>query len=423
MKKGIIALLLVVIIGVAGVYSYGYVNDKKEEENRIKEEENRKKHKLVIDVDKSIVVNLGDSIYNTDAVKKIKNGKVVSKKEEIDTSKVGEQEIVIEVEDYFKEKSTYKYKVVVEDNEKPVITFNKNISTEEGTKINLLKNVKATDNYDEEVEVSVEGEYDINKPGTYKLNYVAKDSSGNEVKEEFTLTVKKKVVVEEPKKEETKTTEENTTPTEEKKEETVVQPQVTDGSFTTSNGHSGMVKNGITYIDGVLIANKTYSLPSTYNPGLDGTTSSKFNEMAAAAKSEKGFYLYIASGFRSYSTQKNLYNRYVNRDGKKAADTYSARPGHSEHQTGLGIDICDRNVGACINSYFNNTDQALWLKDNAYRWGFILRYPEGKTGETGYKWESWHFRYVGVDLATKLYNGGNWITLENYFGITSEYNY
>ena len=120
---------------------------------------------------------------------------------------------------------------------------------------------------------------------------------------------------------------------------------------------------------------------------------------------------------------KTIYNNYVKRDGQKKADTYSARPGHSEHQSGLAIDICstDKSV-PCITSGFNSTQTAKWLSDNAYKYGFILRYPEGKTNETGYKYESWHFRYVGKDLATTLYNGGNWITLESYFGITSKYN-
>ena len=413
MKKKLVILFLIALISGVGAYSYSYVNDKKEEEYK-------QKNKLIIDVDKKVVVNLGDNIYNTDAVKKLKNGKILTKKEQVDTSKVGEQEIVIEVEDKFNKVSTYKYSVVVEDHEKPVITFKNKLSTEEGTKIDLLKGVKATDNYDEEVEVKVEGEYDLKKPGTYKLTYVAVDSSNNEAREEFVLEVtKKKEVIVEKKEDNTS----NNTPKVEEKKTVEQTPVTSDGTFTTSKGFTGVVKGGITYIDGVLIANKTYSLPSTYSPGLSGTVSSKFNEMAAAAKNEKGFNLYIASGFRSYDRQKNLYNNYVNRDGKKAADTYSARPGHSEHQTGLAYDVCDRNVGACINSYFNNTEQAIWLKDNAYRWGFILRYPEGKTGETGYKWESWHFRYVGEELASKLYNDGNWITLENYFGITSEYNY
>ena len=415
MKKGVIFLLGLVLLGTVGFYSYSYVNDKREEKYKLD-------NKLIIDVDKSIVVNIGDSVYNTDAIKKIEKGKILTKKELLDTSKVGETIVELEVEDIFNEKKTYSYKLIVNDNIKPEITYTKKLSVEEGNKIDLLKGVKATDNYDGEINVNVEGEYDLKKPGTYNLTYVAKDSSGNETREEFELKVTKKVVVEEK-----KPVTENSDNTKTENNNTVVETPVTnDTTFTTSKGFKGEVKNGVTYIDGVMIANKTYALPSTYNPGLSGTVSSKFNEMAAAAREEKGFSLRIASGFRSYSTQKNLYNNYVNRDGKAAADTYSARPGHSEHQTGLAFDICENSgkyKNACINSNFNNTEEALWLKDNAYRWGFILRYPEGKTNETGYKWESWHFRYVGVDLATKLYNGGNWITLEDYFGVTSQYNY
>ena len=76
-----------------------------------------------------------------------------------------------------------------------------------------------------------------------------------------------------------------------------------------------------------------------------------------------------------------------------------------------------------VDDSFENTAAGKWLFNNAYKYGFCLRYPKGKTNETGYMYESWHYRYVGVDLATKLYNNGNWITLENYFGITSEYDY
>ena len=135
----------------------------------------------------------------------------------------------------------------------------------------------------------------------------------------------------------------------------------------------------------------------------------------ANAASSAGLSIRVVSGFRSYNTQNNLYNNYVNRDGRAAADTYSARPGHSEHQTGLAADI---NL---VDDSFEYTSEGQWLNNNAYKYGFILRYPKGKTSETGYIYESWHYRYVGVDLATKLYNGGNWISLENYFGITSQY--
>jgi len=86
------------------------------------------------------------------------------------------------------------------------------------------------------------------------------------------------------------------------------------------------------------------------------------------------------------------------------------------------MDICSTDSNkACIEDGFNDTDEAKWLNDNAYKYGFILRYPEGKQGITGYKYESWHYRYVGKELAKTLYNNGNWITLEEYFGLTSRY--
>ena len=210
--------------------------------------------------------------------------------------------------------------------------------------------------------------------------------------------------------------------TEEAKETTTKTPatKAPDYNGTTSKGYQIVTKDGITYIDGYLVANKTYSLPSDYNPGLSSKTKSAASEMFKAFKTEKGKNMEIGSGFRTYSTQEWLYNKYVKRDGKAGADRYSARPGHSEHQTGLAIDICVDGY-ECINSGFNGTMPANWLSDNAYKYGFILRYPKGKESETGYKYESWHFRYVGKELAQTLYNDGSWITMEDYFGIDSKY--
>ena len=198
-----------------------------------------------------------------------------------------------------------------------------------------------------------------------------------------------------------------------------------DLTGTSSKGYSITYKNGIYYVNGYLIANKTYSLPENYNPGgLDSKTESAANEMFADFKAATGLEMWSQSGFRSYSIQKSIYERYVKRDGKTGADRYSARPGHSEHQTGLAFDVC---VGGnyykdkCINSKFNDTSAAKWLSENASNYGFILRYPKGKENETGYKYESWHFRYVGKELAKALYNDGNWLTMEDYFGIDSKY--
>ena len=338
----------------------------------------------------NLKVSIYEEVTNMSFIEEIKNGTIETKEEKIDTSKLGNQKIEIILKNKYGKKTTDSFYIQIVDLEKPTITYNKNLQTEKGTEIDLLKNVTASDNSKEDVKVFVEGKYDFKTAGEYKIYYVASDSSGNEIKEEATLKVTEKKVVS------TNNKEVNTT-------------------FTTSKGFKGVVKNGVTYIDGILIANKTYSLPSSYGSGLTKETLSAFEKMKSAAKKD-GLTLYIASGFRSYARQKTIYNNYVSRDGRKAADTYSARAGHSEHQTGLAFDLNN------VSSAFDNTKEAKWLSSNCYKYGFILRYPKGKENETGYIYESWHFRYVGEELAKKLYNDGNWITLESYFGITSKYN-
>lgn len=196
---------------------------------------------------------------------------------------------------------------------------------------------------------------------------------------------------------------------------TVSASRTTSATVTTPAAQRDDIEviNGITYVQGVLIANKTYSLPSSYDPGaLDPTALAAFKEMAAAAKKD-GMTLNICSGYRSYAFQKQLYNNYCKRDGQTAADRYSARPGHSEHQTGLAMDI--NHAG----SSFDKTPEAKWLAENCWKYGFIIRYPKGKEEITGYKYESWHVRYLGKDWAKIIYDSG--LTLEEYFGITSKY--
>ncbi len=181
----------------------------------------------------------------------------------------------------------------------------------------------------------------------------------------------------------------------------------------TANGYSVNVVDGITYVDGVLIANKTYALPETYAPGgLTPETYDAFTQMQSAASAE-GLYLFVKSGYRSYYDQRYIYNGYAQRDGTDAADRYSARAGHSEHQSGMAID-----VNSTMNS-FADTAEGIWLKNNCHKYGFIIRYPEDKEHITGYMYEPWHIRYVGVELAYAVTNSG--LCLEEYFGITSIY--
>lgn len=319
-----------------------------------------------------------------------------------DIKKVGEYKLKYVALDSSLNKAEEEFVLSVVDHESPKIKFTDHLETVVGQKIDLLKGVSATDNSGEKITVTVEGKYDINTAGEYKLKYVAYDSSLNKAEEKFILKVKDAVSVPTP------PPQNNGDPNDTDKSK----PEIP--ATTTSKGFTIVVKDGVTYVDGYLIANKTYSLPKSYGNGLTSETKSAFNKMSAAAKKD-GFNIYIVSGFRSYSTQKNLYNNYVKRDGAEKADTYSARAGHSEHQSGLAFDVNS------VKNSFANTPEAAWLSDNCYKYGFILRYPKGKTNETGYIFEPWHFRYVGVELATKLYNGGDWITMEDYFGITSEY--
>ena len=172
-------------------------------------------------------------------------------------------------------------------------------------------------------------------------------------------------------------------------------------------------KDGLTYVDGILIVNKTYSLPKDYDPGkINDTAKKAFEEMREAASKDK-ITLWIQSGYRSYKTQDELYNNYVKQNGKEKADTFSARPGHSEHQTGYAMDL---NI---IDSSFEGTKEAIWIEKNCYKYGFIIRYPKGKDKVTGYKYEPWHIRYLGKELAKKVYDSG--LTLEEYLGIDSKY--
>lgn len=125
----------------------------------------------------------------------------------------------------------------------------------------------------------------------------------------------------------------------------------------------------------------------------------KFEEMAFAME-EENLKIYAGSTYRSFSYQEGLYNRYVKQDGFAEAETYSARAGYSEHQLGLAVDI----INGKWNYLSENDKEYTYLINNSYKYGFILRYPRGKEYVTGYMFEDWHFRYLGVELATKVYN-------------------
>lgn len=144
------------------------------------------------------------------------------------------------------------------------------------------------------------------------------------------------------------------------------------------------------------------------NMSLVNTAKYAFENMSKEAKKEN-LKIIAMSTYRSYEYQVNLYNNYAKSDGKTAADTYSGRPGNSEHQTGLAVDVYNQDE---TYTNFEKTEEYIWMQDNAYKYGFILRFPKGKEKETGYEFESWHYRYVGKNIA-KIIKENN-ISLEEY---------
>lgn len=179
-----------------------------------------------------------------------------------------------------------------------------------------------------------------------------------------------------------------------------------------------------------VVVNKVRALPSDYIPDdlvklqvptclanpevnqLREIAADSLEELFAEAKTQ-GYNLVARSGYRSYQTQKALYNSIVRNKGQAYADKYSAKPGTSEHQTGLAIDITCPVVSNQLISGFGDIDEGIWVKENAHKFGFVIRYPQGKKDIVGYEYEPWHLRYVGIQLATKIYDSG--LTVEEYF--------
>ncbi len=173
-----------------------------------------------------------------------------------------------------------------------------------------------------------------------------------------------------------------------------------------------------------ILVNKYYSLPDKYAPddvvvmtnlyaypnnSIRKDVYDAFKEMAKAAK-EENITLIVNSSYRTYESQKRIYSEYEDKKGKAYADSVAARPNFSEHQTGLALDIF--TPGAGMNN-FENTDAFKWLINNSYKYGFILRYPKDKENLTGYSYESWHYRYLGKDLAKKVFDSG--LTFDEYY--------
>lgn len=182
--------------------------------------------------------------------------------------------------------------------------------------------------------------------------------------------------------------------------------------------------------DVAVLVNKTNRLPEGYipddlvEPAVDFIFKEKLEkrklrkvaaealEQLFAGAEQDGIFLAGVSGYRSQATQEILFNSYAKKSGAEAANKYSAKPGFSEHQTGLAIDVSSSTGQCAAEDCFAGTDEAVWLAENAAEYGFIIRYPQGKDEITGYQYEPWHLRYVGVEIATEIADEA--ITLEEY---------
>ena len=186
-------------------------------------------------------------------------------------------------------------------------------------------------------------------------------------------------------------------------------PQITETQVTgklTNNGSYYSVRGKY---DNIIIVNKKHGLSKDYNPGENPTAKAAFIRLRDDMINQGLNVGRSYSGFRSYDYQKTLYDNYVSRDGQAAADRYSARPGYSEHQTGLVFDLTDKS-----GNLLEDARASQWLKDNAHNYGFIVRFQAGKEASTGYMPEAWHIRYVGKE-AKDIHDSG--LSLEEYFGI------
>ena len=330
----------------------------------------------------SLNAEINSKAMASDYIENIDGGKL-KKDVQIDTSKLGKKKckLVLIIEG---EEKNYDFEVKVVDTKAPTINMEGEVNVLLGNTSKIEDMAKVSDNSGK-FKTQIKGNYDAKKAGSYKLRLIATDNSGNKAEKEIKINV--------------------------------IDMDQTEGdmSFVTGKGFKLTRVDGLTSIDGILIVNNSFSLPESYGIGaIQKDTYAEFNNLLTDARTD-GVHFSLLSGYRSYRTQKEIYDDYVSKHGKEAADKAVSRPGYSEHQTGYALDLNNAEES------FGNTNEGKWLAANCAKYGFIIRYPKGKESVTGRQYQPWHIRYVGPELAKKLYNNGEWITLEEYFGISSVY--
>lgn len=330
----------------------------------------------------SLNAEINSKAMASDYIENIDGGKL-KKDVQIDTSKLGKKKckLVLIIKG---EEKNYDFEVKVVDTKAPTINMESEVNVLLGNTSKIEDMAKVSDNSGK-FKTQLKGSYDAKKAGSYKLRLIATDNSGNKAEKEIKVNV--------------------------------IDMDQTEGdmSFVTGKGFKLTRVDGLTSIDGILIVNNSFSLPESYGIGaIQKDAYAEFNNLLTDARAD-GVHFSLLSGYRSYRTQKEIYDDYVSKHGKEAADKAVSRPGYSEHQTGYALDLNNAEES------FGNTNEGKWLAANCAKYGFIIRYPKGKESVTGRQYQPWHIRYVGSELAKKLYNNGEWITLEEYFGISSVY--
>ncbi len=261
--------------------------------------------------------------------------------------------------------------------------FEQSISIPYGTKdYDFSKHYIASDLSGVRVEVD-QSQINEQVAGTYPITITASDPYDNKLSRQASVTVEEK-----PKPE-------------------ISQPPVINNP--TPNDEQPITSIQPTYVNGILVVNKKYGLPANYAPGVNGQALQSLQALIASMRANGLSVSDSYSGYRSYDYQNNLYWSYVARYGQQATDTFSARPGHSEHQTGLAFDLIGTN-----GQLLTNPTETAWVAQHAHEFGFIVRYQAGKEAITGYQAEPWHLRYVGSH-APAIY--ASQLTLEEYLGV------
>lgn len=369
----IVACIVVVIIAVAlGLF----ISQPKVKEDSFTFEYGKK-----VEIDTSAI--FGD---NSGKVKDIEvdysSLKMVKDK---DYPEVGEYELPFTYRTMIKHSD--KLKVVVKDTTKPEFTsFSEKVEVAKGNEdFDFKSYFKASDLSNCTLDIDTK-DVKFDKEGDYTAEVTATDAYNNKESKKFTVVVK----------------------AEEKAAIASVDNEQKVSGTSQSSSNSAVKPY---YKNGILIVNKKHPVPPGFGGGVNQTALAAVNRMISDMKAEGLSVDSTTSNYRSYSYQSTLYQNYVSAYGQASADTFSARPGYSEHQTGLAFDLREPGGGSLLT----NSKATRWVAKNAHKYGLIVRYQSGKEWITGYQAEPWHVRYVG-DIATSVYNSG--LSLEEYLGVS-----